>query len=110
MGRITATHPIFADGMARTAWRRLRQMRSDPPGEAAEPPRRAVFSAALEQAEQLFSGAASADYMIKPILVFYGFNQACRALAVCSTQLNDETFRPLGTGSEHPIRKGGLRT
>jgi hypothetical protein len=108
VAKITTTHPIFAEGVARTAWRRLRQMRSDPPGEAAKPPRRAVFSAALEQAEQLFSGAASADYMIKPILVFYGFNQACRAMAACCTQLNDQTFRPLGHGLSAPDTQGDL--
>jgi hypothetical protein len=108
MPGITATNPMFATNISRTAWRRLRQMRSNPPGEAAKPPRRAVFSAALEQAEQLFSGAASADYMIKPILVFYGFNQACRALAACSTQLNDETFRPLGHGLSAPDTQGQL--
>jgi hypothetical protein len=75
-------------------------MRSSPPGEAARSPRRAVFSAALEQAEQLFSGAASADYVIKPILIFYGFNQACRAIPASSSTLDHRTFRPRSHGMD----------
>ena len=47
----------------------------------------------MEQAEQLFSGAASADYVIKPILILYGFSQACRAMAASSSALDHQTFR-----------------
>jgi hypothetical protein len=54
----------------------------------------------MEQAEQLFSGAASADYMIKPILIFYGFSQACRAMAASSSALDHQTFRPRSHGLE----------
>ncbi|HEX6758634.1 MAG TPA: hypothetical protein VF086_09540 [Propionibacteriaceae bacterium] len=54
----------------------------------------------MEQAEQLFSGAASADYVIKPILIFYGFSQACRAMAASSSALDHETFRPRSHGLE----------
>jgi hypothetical protein len=42
----------------------------------------------MEQTEQLFTGAASADYVIKPILIFYGFSQACRAMAASSSALD----------------------
>jgi len=54
----------------------------------------------MEQAEQLFTGAASADYVIKPILIFYGFSQACRAMAVSSSALDYRTFRPRSHGLE----------
>jgi YaaC-like Protein len=54
----------------------------------------------MEQAEQLFTGAASADYVIKPILIFYGFSQACRAMAASSSALDYRTFRPRSHGLE----------
>lgn len=65
-------------------------MRANPPGGAAGtdgnrlPRRRRVFSAALEQAEQLFRAGEAADPGIRPILLFYGLSQATRAIAAAS--------------------------
>lgn len=66
-------------------WRRLRALRHQPPGRAAKGVRRAVFSAALEQSEQLFVAAASVDYATRPLLAFYGLSQAGRAIAAAAT-------------------------
>jgi len=43
-----------------------------------------VFSAALEQAEQLFTAAGAADARIRPMLLFYGISQASRAIAAAA--------------------------
>jgi hypothetical protein len=67
-------------------WRHLRALRHQPPGWASRGERRLVFGAALEQAQQLFAAAASADYASRPILVFYGLSQGGRAIAACSTE------------------------
>lgn len=67
-------------------WRHLRALRHQPPGRASRGERRLVFGAALEQAQQLFAAAASADYASRPILVFYGLSQGGRAIAACSTE------------------------
>lgn len=83
-------------------------MRADPPGAAAgDAPialegRRAVFSAALEQSEQLFAAAAAADHGIRPMLLFYGLSQAGRAIAAAANSLEDG-WRP----SAHGLTCGG---
>jgi hypothetical protein len=43
--------------------------------------RRAVFAAALEQAEQLLTAAQSVGHASRPLLLFYGLSQAGRAIA-----------------------------
>jgi hypothetical protein len=48
---------------------------------AAEPDRRAVFAAALQQAEEFFDAACEAGYATKPVALFYALSQAGRALA-----------------------------
>lgn len=53
-------------------WRALRALRHRPPGRAARGRRPEVFSAALEQAQQLFNAATLVGYESKPILLFYG--------------------------------------
>lgn len=68
-----------------TAWRRLRAMRSTPPRLAGQDrQRRQVFSMALEQAEQLFRAATTVDYASRPLLLYYGLNQATRALSAAT--------------------------
>jgi hypothetical protein len=56
-------------------------LRADPPAFAAKGARKRVFTAALEQAQQLFEAAAGVGVATKPILVFYGLSQAGRAVA-----------------------------
>lgn len=85
-----------------TTWRRLRSLRADPPPRAAADGDRAqVFRAALEQAEQLFRGAAAADYAVRPLLVFYGLSQGGRALAAVGDP-DDNQWRLSGHGLKVP--------
>lgn len=64
-----------------TSWQMLRALRHDPPhlaqGDAA---RRLLFSAALEQSEQLFRAAEATETDTRPLLLFYGLSQSGRAL------------------------------
>ena len=72
------------------AWRHLRSLRAQPPGAAsANPDRRSMFTAALEQAEQLFAAAASAGVMTKPLQLYYGLSQAGRAIAAVAPNVPD---------------------
>jgi YaaC-like Protein len=77
-------------------------MRSDPPGRAVSEARRKVFSAALEQAEQLFGAAAGAGFASRPLPVFYGLSQAGRAIAAASTTADDANWRLHGHGITVP--------
>ena len=95
---LAAGDPLATLSTERGAWRTLRLMRSDPPEPAAKSERRAVFSAALEQAEQLFRGAAAADYAVRPLLLFYGYSQAARALAASAPALDGSNFRSTAHG------------
>ena len=60
--------------------------------------RREVFSAALEQAEQLFEAAETVGDASRPILLFYGLSQAGRAVAAVSTDLDNNHYRLVGHG------------
>jgi len=63
-------------------WSILRGLRAEPPGRAAtDGARRAVFAAALEQAEQFLTAAGAVGYATKPVQLFYALNQAGRAIA-----------------------------
>jgi hypothetical protein len=80
----------FFQGAFEQAWRHLRSMRARPPGAASSnQTRRATFTAALEQAEQLFGAAANADVMTKPLQLFYGLSQAGRAIAAVAPNVPD---------------------
>jgi hypothetical protein len=68
----------------RVAWQMLRTLRSAPPGWVGRGRRRAVFAAAMEQAEQLFGAAADVGPATRPLLAFYGLSQAGRAIAAAS--------------------------
>ena len=65
-------------------WRALRELRATPPGYASSGTRQKLFSAALEQSEQLFTAAASAGPASRPLVLFYGLSQAGRAIAACA--------------------------
>jgi hypothetical protein len=81
--------PLFGEAF-KTAWRHLRSLRASPPGAAGgNQARRATFTAALEQAEQLFGAAATADVMTKPLQLFYGLSQASRAIAAAAPNVPD---------------------
>lgn len=81
--------PLFRGGFE-LAWRHLRSMRAKPPGAASgNKTRRATFTAALEQAEQLFGVAAGADVMTKPLQLYYGLSQAGRAIAASAPNAPD---------------------
>ncbi|WP_418896323.1 YaaC family protein [Streptomyces cupreus] len=64
-------------------WRALRELRAAP-GYASSGTRQKLFSAALEQSEQLFTSAASAGPASRPLVLFYGLSQAGRAIAACA--------------------------
>jgi hypothetical protein len=86
----------------KVAWKKLRTMRSTPPGPAVQPERKALFDAALEQAEQLFAAAASVTPATSPLLLFYGLSQAGRAVAAANTA--DEEWTLMG----HGLKNGSL--
>jgi len=48
-----------------------------------------MFTASLEQAEQLFAAAASAGVMTKPLQLYYGLSQAGRAIAAIAPNVPD---------------------
>ncbi len=66
---------------------RLRATRAAPPGHAAKAEeRRALFSAALQQAEDLFDAARAVGPFARPIPLFYAMSQAGRAVAAAWNQ------------------------
>ncbi|WP_395572845.1 YaaC family protein [Streptomyces sp. BK79] len=73
------TYPATA-----AVWRAIRELRPEPPGYAGKGPRQKLFSAALEQSEQLFTAAASVGPASRPLVLFYGLSQAGRAIAACA--------------------------
>lgn len=78
-------------------WRRIRALRAQPPGRGGLPARKATFSAALEQSEQLFAAAASVGYAARPLPLFYALSQAGRAIAA-SDELGKDEWRLRGHG------------
>ncbi len=74
------------------SWRTLRGMRAFPPGAASSGEhcknRATTFNAALEQAEQMFTAAATVGPQTRPLLLFYGLSQAGRAIAAAATRLS----------------------
>ncbi|WP_328493496.1 YaaC family protein [Streptomyces sp. NBC_00414] len=75
------------------AWERLRASRSNPPAKANAGSRRMTYSAALEQAQQLFRAAAVVGPATSPILAFYGLSQAGRAITAAARSLDGEDWR-----------------
>lgn len=77
------------------AWRMLRALRHQPPGLAgADPGRRAVFVAALEQSEQFFTAAEASGPQTRGLQLFYGLVQSGRALR--AAQQVDENWSRAG--------------
>ncbi|MFH8631135.1 YaaC family protein [Streptomyces lydicus] len=76
-----------------SVWRKVRGLRHRPPGAASTTERRAVFGAALEQAEQLFSAAKGVGYASRPLLLFYALSQAGRAVAAASRRATNDAWQ-----------------
>ena len=71
-------------------WARLRATRSNPPPAAAvTPKRRETYVFALEQAEQMFHAASTVGPATRPLLIFYGLNQAGRAIAAAAATVDE---------------------
>jgi hypothetical protein len=105
--RLGGTLDDLARPSREMVWRHLRALRHQPPWRASGGEHRRVFGAALEQAQQLFTAAASVDYASRPILVFYGLSQAGRAIAACSTKAGKNEWRLAGTASTYQTLTSG---
>jgi hypothetical protein len=85
------------------SWAGLRSTRSSPPGLAGEyADRRSVYTAALEQAQQLFGAAEHAGCASRPLLAFYGLSQAGRALAAAARATTGHEWLLAGHGLRAP--------
>lgn len=71
----------------------LRFVRSARPPLAERGGRRRTFSAALEQAEQLWGASEDVDSVASPLLLFYGLAQAGRAICAAGVR-HDHNWRP----------------
>ena len=81
--------------MTADAWTRLRAMRADPPGLASSGARHDMFSAALQQFEELVVAATRIGPWSKPLPLYYALNQAGRAIAAA---FSNEPWRVHGHG------------
>ena len=88
-----------------SAWASLRATRWEPPGAAgASRDRRRTYTFALEQAEQMFRAAARVGPATRPLLVYYGLNQAGRAIAAAGSGVQGDDWQLSG----HGIKSKGL--
>jgi hypothetical protein len=70
--------------------RLLRLFRSDPPPLVeTDPERRAVYSAASEQFEQLLSASATVGFAARPLTLFYALSQGVRGFAAAAVSAPD---------------------
>jgi hypothetical protein len=64
------------------SWRAIQGLRAAPTGSAIDDDeRRRIFTAALNQAEELAVAASAVGYAARPLLQFYSLSQAGRAIA-----------------------------
>lgn len=80
----------YPDSDFEQPWRKLRSMRSSPPGYAGSGARRRIFGSALEQSEQLLRASFSVGYETRAILLFYGLSQAARSISACAPVPGDQ--------------------
>lgn len=81
--------------------RLLRLFRSDPPPlVVSDPERRAVYSAASEQFEQLLSASAAVGFAARPLTLFYVLSQGVRAIAAAAVSAPD--WQPKAHGAAQP--------
>jgi len=80
-------------------WEYLRSTRWNPPGAAdSASERRRTYAFALEQAEQMLRAAVTVGPATRPLLIFYGLNQAGRAIAASATSFGSNDWRLQGHG------------
>jgi YaaC-like Protein len=80
-------------------WSDLRRTRHDPPGNAAHDlRRRAVYVAALQQAEDYYRAAGLVGPATSPLLQFYGLSQAGRAIAAAAVNTAGGDWELVGHG------------
>ncbi|WP_438818952.1 YaaC family protein [Streptomyces hilarionis] len=83
----------------REVWRELRGLRTGVAGPVrATAERRAVFVAALEQAQQFTEAAETAGPATRPVQIFYALSQFGRAIAAASGLLGQDGWRLKGHG------------
>jgi hypothetical protein len=75
--------------VASEEWRYIRASRHKPPGNATSGARRTLYAAAMRQSEEFFTLADAASYEVRPVLLYYGLNQAVRALIACTVAPRD---------------------
>jgi hypothetical protein len=86
---------------------KIRAMRAMPAGRAnAHDERRAVFSAALGQFDELLDAAAAVGPASRPLPLYYALNQAGRAIAA-TMLMSDRPWRPRGHGLSISLPDGG---
>ncbi|WP_436528230.1 YaaC family protein [Actinoplanes sp. HUAS TT8] len=78
-------------------WSLLRVTRADPPA-GIRGARRKTYTAALEQAQQMFTAAASVGVATRPLLLFYGLSQGGRAIAAAAKHVHNDEYRLIGHG------------
>jgi len=80
--------------------RNLRGTRATPPGLAAnDPQRRAIYSAGLEQFEQLLEASKNIPPSARPLPLFYALSQAGRAIV--AARGNDPEIKGHGLSQDH---------
>src|SRR5580692_135494 len=90
---------MYESGATGAAWATLRATRWDPPGNARLTSDRArTYVVALEQAEQMFRAAATVGQATRPMLAYYGLNQAGRAVAAAAVTIQTDGWRLSGHG------------
>lgn len=90
---------MYETGAAASAWATLRATRWEPPGAARLAGGRArTYVVALEQAEQMFRAAANVGQATRPVLAYYGLNQAGRAISAAALTAGAEEWRLSGRG------------
>jgi len=90
---------MYGTGQAAAAWTTLRATRWEPPGGArSTKDRTRTYVVALEQAEQMFRAAAGVGQATRPVLAYYGLNQAGRAVAAAASTVRGDAWRLSGHG------------
>lgn len=108
MVRLGKTYADLQATPREVSWRALRGLRAEPPGYARDDARRATFAMALEQAEQLFSAAATIGPAARALPLFYGLSQAGRALV--AAHIPGEPWKPRGHGIGEATGNGNANT
>ncbi|PZF88570.1 YaaC family protein [Micromonospora deserti] len=78
-------------------WAALRSTRAEPPA-GIKGGRRKTYVAALEQAQQMFTAAASVGVATRPLLLFYGLSQGGRAIAAATKHVHNNDYPLVGHG------------